>query len=278
MSIEALEARWDGFLSKARERFEAVMNESLEGCAALLQQTGGDTITVSNAWTGMRLRAIGLAGKIEETWSQQVQDQFIAANTPTSRLDANHAKGEALRDWMDIEIERVEIKIFADGLRSMLDAARAEQAELRCSQCGAELPIGLTLRTVEVNCARCGSLITVEPGPRARMAEALGHYLWREATWDLWLRKQAAETAHKRSRGTQLPLLQAWELAELEYLSAWLRERAKLMLGAEKEFDKDLIGRMRQFYLDLEREAVWTKAGRPKQIDRFLTDRARAPA
>lgn len=271
MSIEALEARWDGFLSKARERFEAVMNESLEGCAALLRQTGGDTITASNAWTGMRLRAIGVAGKIEETWSQQVQDQFIAADTPTNRLDANEAKGAALRDWMDIEIERVEIKIFADGLRAMLDSARAEQAELRCSQCGAELPIGLTLRTVEVNCSRCGALVSVEPGPRARMAEALGHYLWREATWELWLKKSAAESASKRARGTHLHLLQAWELAELEYLSAWLRERAKLMLGAEKEFDKDLIGRMRQFYVDCEREAVWTKAGRPKQIDRFLT-------
>lgn len=271
MSIEALEARWDGFLSKARERFEAVMNESLEGCAALLQQTGGDTITASNAWTGMRLRAITLAGKIEETWSQQVQDQFIAADTPTGRLDANFAKAEALRDWMDIEIERVEIKIFADGLRSMLESARAEQAELRCSQCGAELPIGLSLRTVEVNCSRCGALISVEPGPRARMAEALGHYLWREATWELWLKKNAAESASKRARGTHLHLLQAWELAELEYLSAWLRERAKLMVGAEKEFDKDLIGRMRQFYVDCEREAVWTKAGRPKQIDRFLT-------
>ncbi|MFV8752274.1 hypothetical protein ACNOYE_17130 [Nannocystaceae bacterium ST9] len=276
MSIEALEARWDGFLSKARERFEAVMTESLEGCAALLQQTGGDTITTSNAWTGMRMRAITLAGKIEETWSQQVQDQFLAANAPAARLDANFAKGRALRDWMDVEIERVEIAIFANGLRSMLESARAEQAALRCSQCGAELPIGLTLRAVEVNCSRCGSLITVEPGPRARMAEALGHYLWREATWELWLAKQAAETACKRSRGTQLHLLQAWELAELQYLSAWLRERAKLMLGAEREFDKDLIGRMRQFYVDCEREAVWTKAGRPTQIERFLTGQSQA--
>lgn len=270
MTIDALEARWDGFLSKARERFEAVMNESLEGCAALLRHTAGDTLTINNAWTGMRLRAIGLAGKIEETWSQQVHDQFLAANVAPSRVDANHGKGEALRDWMDIEIERVEIAIFANALRSMLDMARAEQAELRCSQCGAELPIGLTLRGVDVGCSRCGSRIQVEPGPRARMAEALGHYLWREATWELWLSKHAAERACKRTRGVQLELLQAWERAELEYLSAWLRERAKLMAGAEREFDKDLIGRMRQFYVDCEREAVWTKAGRPKQIDRYL--------
>ncbi len=270
MTIEALETRWTGFLTKARERFEAVMAESLEGCAALLEQTGGDTITASNAWTGMRLRALTLAGKIEETWSQQVQDQFIAADVPESRRDANFAKARALRDWMEVELERVEIAIFANGLRSMLESARAEQAELRCSQCGGELGIGLTLRTAEVVCSRCRALITVEPGPRARMAEALGHYLWREATWDLWLAKQAAETACKRARGTHLDLLQAWELAELQYLSAWLRERAKLMLGADQEFDKDLIGRMRQFYADCEREPVWTKAGRPKQIDRFL--------
>ena len=270
MSIEALETRWDGFLSKARERFEAVMQESLEGCAELLRETGGDTIVVSNAWTGMRLRAIGLAGKIEETWSQQVQDQFLAASVPEARVDANFGKGEALRDWMEIEIERVEIAIFANALRSMLDAARVEQAELRCSQCGGELAIGLTLRGVDINCSRCGALVHVEPGPRARMAEALGHYLWREATWELWLEKHAAERACKRTRGTQLPLLQAWELAELRYLSAWLRERAKLMLGAERDFEKDLVGRMRHFYDSCEREAVWTRADRPQQIAAFL--------
>lgn len=274
MSIEVAEARWNGFLGKVRERFEAVMQESLAGCAALLQQTGGDTQTAGNAWTGMRLRALQIASKIEETWSQQVQDLLIASGAPSARIDANFAKGEALRDWMEIEIERVEITIFADAIRTLLDMARVEQAALRCSQCGGELDFALTLRSVELPCSRCASLITIEPGPRARMAEALAHYLWREATWDAWLAKQAAERACRRTRGVQLERLRAWERAELEYWTAWLRERAKLMAGAERDFDKDLIGRMRQFYVDCEREAVWTKAGRPKQIDAFLTAQA----
>lgn len=273
MSIEATEARWQGFLTKVRERFEEIMQESRVGCAELLRHTAGDPQTVGNAWTGMRLRALALGSKISDTWSQQVHDALLDAGAAAARVDANYERGEQLRDWMEIEAERTEIAIFADAIRTLLELARDEQAELRCSQCGGELALGLTLRAVELPCSRCGALIDVEPGPRARMAEALAHYVWREATWQQWLARRAAEQACKRTRGVQLERLQAWERAELEYWSAWLIERAKLMKGAEREFEKDLVGRMRQFYVDCEREAVWTKAGRPKQIDAFLAAR-----
>ncbi len=279
MSIDALDARWDGFLAKLRERFEEVMAESQAGCAALLHQTGGDTMPVSNAWTAMRMRALGLQSKVEETWSAQVQDQFIAAGASSAQLDRALARGEALRDWMEVEVERVEIEIFASASRSLVQLAEAEQAQLRCSQCGAVLlgpgtSIRVTLRAIDLACSHCRSLNTIEPGPRARMAEAMAHYFWREATWDAWLAKHEAERAHRKARGTTLALLQAWERAELGYWRAWLGERAKLMPGVEKDFDKDLIGRMRQFYDSLEREPAWTKAGRPRQIDSFLAARA----
>jgi DNA-directed RNA polymerase subunit RPC12/RpoP len=270
MSIDATEARWQGFLTKIRERFDEIMQESRVGCAELLRQTGGDPQTVGNAWTGMRMRALALASKISDTWSAQVHDALLDAGASAQRVDANYERGEALRDWMEIEAERTEIAIYSEAIRALLDMAREEQAALRCSQCGAELSLPLTLRGVELPCARCGSLIDVEPGPRARMAEALAHYLWREATWQQWLNRRAAEQACKATRGVELARLQAWERAELDYWSAWLHERAKLMAGAEREFEKDLVGRMRQFYVDCEREAVWTKAGRPTQIDAFL--------
>ncbi len=138
MSADAVDARWDGFLSKIRERFDELMRESIAGCAALLVQTGGDTTPLSNAWTGMRMRALDLRGKISDTWSEQVQDKFHELEA-YDRADAAWARAEQLDDEMEIELERVETKIFADALRSILQMAAAEQAELRCSQCGSEL-------------------------------------------------------------------------------------------------------------------------------------------
>jgi hypothetical protein len=264
----ALDARWDGFLSKIRARFEEIMRESEEGCAALLQHTGGDTVPVSNAWQGMRMRALGLQSKVSDTWSESVQDQYHAISAYQA-ADAAWARAEAQRDWMEVELERIETKIFADGLRSLLTDAAREQAALRCSQCAGELALpGFLLGTIDINCRHCGALNTVEPGPRARMGAALGHYLWQEACWPLWLARRAAEQAVKDARTPSLAQLQAWELAEIQYVTAWLQERAKSMPNTAKDFDVELVGRTHQLYMSLEREPAWTAAGSPRRVRR----------
>ncbi|PRQ01028.1 hypothetical protein ENSA5_27100 [Enhygromyxa salina] len=261
---DALDARWDGFLAKIRERFDLLMSESLAGCAALLAQTGGDTVPVSNAWQGMRMRGLGLQAKISDAWNDQVQDKYHDAEA-YDQADAAWARAEHMIDEIEIELERVETKIFADALRSLLTMAATEQAALRCSQCGAELESAVYLQTVELNCRHCGALVTIEPGPRARMAVAMAHHLWREACWPLWLERHRADKAARDARTPTLELLQAWEEAEINYWSAWLRERAKLLPNTTAELDKELRGRLHQFYEGLEREAVWTRAGSPRR-------------
>ncbi|HLT36825.1 MAG TPA: hypothetical protein VK034_11075 [Enhygromyxa sp.] len=265
MSADALDARWDGFLAKIRERFDELMRESEAGCAELLKHTGGDTVPLSNAWQGMRMRALGLQSKIGDTWSESVQDKFHEIEA-YDRADAAWARAEAVSDQIEIDLERIETKIFADALRSMLSMAAQEQAALRCSQCGAELPVGVVLAVTEVNCRHCGALNTIEPGPRARMAVALSHYLWQEACWPKWLARWQAENAAKRARNVTLAQLQAWEAAEIDYWTAWLHERAKLMPNTARDFDKELRGRLHQFYGSLEREPAWFKAGAPRRV------------
>jgi hypothetical protein len=265
MSADAIDARWDGFLSKIRERFDELMRESEAGCAALLVQTGGDTTPLSNAWTGMRMRALDLRAKISTTWSEQVQDKFHEIEA-YGRADAAWARAQKLDDEFEIELERIETKIFADALRSLLQMAAAEQAELRCSQCGAELPTNVVFEAIDVNCRHCSALNTIEPGMKARMGVAMGHYLWAEKCWPQWLARHRAEQAVKRAREVSLAQLQAWEQAEIEYWSAWLRERATLMPNTARDFDKELRGRLYQFYGSLDREAVWRKAGSPRRL------------
>jgi hypothetical protein len=265
MSADALDTRWNGFLAKIRERFDELMRESEAGCAALLVQTGGDLTPMSNAWTGMRMRALGLQTKVNDTWSEQVQDQYHDIDA-YKRADAAWARTEKFLDELEIELEWIENKIFTNAIRSMLSLAEAEQAGLRCSQCGAELPTTVMLSVVDVGCQHCGALNTIEPGPRARMVTALSHYLWDQACWPQWLARRRAEQVVKDARNPTLAQFQAWEAAEINYWTAWLSERAKLMPETTASLDKELRQRLHQFYMSLEREAVWTRAGSPRRI------------
>jgi len=265
MSADALDTRWDGFLAKIKERFEELMRESEVGCAQLFQHTNGDSVPVSNAWMGMRNRAIELESKVSDTWSDSVQDKYHEIEA-YGRADAAWARAEALRDWMEIERERVEIKIFADAMRTLLASAKDEHINLRCSQCGSPIVSGIVLATTDVNCKHCGALNTIEPGPRARMGVALSHYLWNEACWPLWLRRRQAEQAVKAARTPTLAQFQAWEASEIDYWTAWLTECAKLMPNVGRDFDKELRGRMHFFYAMLDREPAWFKNGSPRRI------------
>jgi hypothetical protein len=276
----ALDVRWDGFLAKIQDRFDELMRESEAGCAALLVQTGGDTIPLSNAWQGMRMRALALRSKVSDSWHDQVQDKYHEAEASREgrawageanekaydRADAAWARAEALLDDLEVRLEQIEIKIFADAIRNLLRMAAAEQAQLRCSQCGAELEHAVSLQSVEVGCRHCSALVTVEPGPRARMAEAMSHYLWNEACWPQWLARHRAEHAVREARTATLAQLQAWELAEIEYWTAWLGERAKLLPNTTAQLDKELRGRLHQFYQSLDREIAWKQAGSPRRI------------
>jgi hypothetical protein len=264
MSADALDIRWDGFLAKSRERFDELMHESKVGCAALLEQTGGDPTPLSNAWTGMRTRALGLQSKISDTWSEQVQDKYHDIEA-YDRADQAWARAEALSDAIEIELQKTEIQIFADALRSLLRMAADELAALRCSQCGATLETRVVLQATDVSCHHCGALNTIEPGPRARMGVAMSHYLWAEACWELWLAKHHAERAVRDARNVSLAQLQAWEGAEIDYWTAWLNEQAKLMPHTA-DIAKELRGRMHLFYVHFEREKAWIQAGSPRRI------------
>jgi DNA-directed RNA polymerase subunit RPC12/RpoP len=261
----ALDVRWDGFLAKIQERFDELMRESEAGCAALLVQTGGDTIPLSNAWQGMRMRALALREKVSDSWHGQVQDKYHDAEAYDA-ADAAWARAEALLDDLEVRLEQIETKIFADAIRNLLSMAAAEQAHLRCSQCGAELEHAVSLQTLDVSCRHCGALVTIEPGPRARMAEAMSHYLWNEACWPQWLARRRAEHVVREARTATLAQLQAWEQAEIEYLTAYLGQRAKLLPNTANQLDKELRGRLHQFYQSLDREVAWKQAGSPRRI------------
>jgi hypothetical protein len=262
MTIETVDRYWTEFLIKARERFDEILDESVADCLALLDGCADNPRPVIRAWTAMRIRAQGLRRKVGEVWAQQVRAPYQLAGA-TERALLAQRRGEALADWMEIELHRAETSLYAELVRRLLAMLEKEQAQVRCHVCGSWLNTRVVLQTREVPCRRCNTTQEVRPGPPAILALDLGPYLWREACWELWVTKRQAEQFVRRAEEVTLAQLKAWEQAEIDYLSAWLHERNKLLPGPH---DLELQRRLEQFYAGLEQQTVWTRAGCPRSV------------
>jgi hypothetical protein len=265
--VSAVTARWDGFLNNIRERFLEIMQEAKEGCPALLEESNLDPIPMGNAWGAIEMRAKQLETKIEETWSSQVERAFEQDGAPPQFIAHERAKGDALRDFIEVERERTRIAIYSDAGRAIFRHAATEIARsFACVRCGAPLEVPFTFRALNVHCQHCRTVNGYEPGTRLRLAEICIHPLCEEAAWQQWLVMHQAENAWRQARPVTIHHLKGWERAQIAYYHAYLSTRVRLLPDTAQAFDADLRGRMRQFYESMERERPWTLAGRPRDL------------
>jgi len=264
---DALVQRWDGFLKNITDRFQQIMQESRDGCAQLLAESNYDPIPMGNAWGAMERRAKELGTKVDETWREQVEPKFEEAGAPRALIAEQDKKGEQLRDWMELEIERTRIQIYCQCAR---DVAAMEQKETQhpCKQCGAPLSVPITFRVVNLTCAHCRTVNEYEPGTRTRYVEASClHSLCQEAAWAEYVAMQQADHAYKRARPHTIQHIKTWEAAQIAYHHKYLTARLQYLPDQAASFEKDLKGRMEHFYVyGVQNDAEWIKAGRPRAI------------
>jgi phage FluMu protein Com len=264
---EALIARWDGFLKNIKERFDQIMQESRDGCAQLFAESNYDPIPMGNAWSAMERRAKELSTKIDETWRQQVEPKFEEANVARPIIAQQSQKGDAMRDWMELEIEKTRIGIYCKCARDVAEVeARERQGGVPCKQCGAPLAVPHTFRVINVPCAHCRTINEYEPGTRTRYTEASClHSLCQESAWSEYVAMHEAERAYKRARPSTLQHIQTWEAAQIAYHRKYLTTRLQYLPDQAPSFAKDLAGRMEHFYVyGVQNEAAWIQAGRPR--------------
>jgi transcription elongation factor Elf1 len=255
--------RWDAFLGKIKGRFEELIAQAREGCPVLLEAASLDTVPMSNAWTGIVQQIHSLRQKIDDTWSDKVEEPMEDAGLGDDVIDAQRDKGEKLDDWMEREVEREELSIFASAAdRIHAEAQKILAQAFKCTQCKAALPVPEKFfRSAHVTCEYCNTVNTFEPGSLVRGVEHFcSHYMARRATWREWVAMADAEQQVRSARDETIEMLRIQEEATRAYWRAYLTKRAEIVPAYAESLEKDFEGKMGAFYRDMERNEVWLSA------------------
>jgi hypothetical protein len=224
--------RWDGFLAKLRERVDETLAQAEEGCAMLLDVNGLDPQPMTVAWMAIENQLRELSAKVDETWEGKV-------GPAVGEDDAQKEKGESLQRSIEQKKEALEVRIFADAARKIYEQARVNLAkDQKCAQCGAALKLEQAFfRSKHVSCPFCSNVNTFVPGATISAVEYFCcHHLAREKTLGLYGKWIAAQRTADEERALR------------EYTTAYLRARIEIVPEYEKDFEKDLKGKMAFFY------------------------------
>jgi len=250
--VDAAEAiaRWDAFLSKLGQRSKETLAEAEAGCAQLLDLNNLDPMPMSNAWTAIENQLRELDAKVEQTWAEKVEPALEAAGWPAVRQDQERSKGSALKAAIETGKAQLELRLFVGAARKILEQAKQTLArDFACRQCGAPLKVSdRCFRSRHVSCPFCSTVNTFVPGAQVAAVEHFCcHHLAREKTQGLWAAWLTSEAAMK-SRDEDPAARAAAERALREYTEAYLRARIEFVPEYEKDFERDLKGKMAFFY------------------------------
>lgn len=230
---DAVIARWDGFLDKTRTRARDLLAEASGACKRTIDGGESDANVVFAGWEAVAHRTTDLANKVIETWNAQVVGAMEGASVTGDRLETERAKAGALRDWIELEIERTRLAIRCDLARETLEREAAEaSADHPCTRCGAPLDVPLVFITTNVTCRHCRAIVEYVPGTRTRMVA--GHCIWDLPEMTAWpeyaVMKEAERAGDKR----------ALEAARLVHTRKLLTTRAELLPDQAATFESDL--------------------------------------
>ena len=178
MSVTDTQIRWDAFLEKIKTTFDGLMEKANVAMLPLFEQTDLGTTPFSNAWQGINVQAMGLIQKIEDTWTDQVEDAFLDAGLEfdSEEFIKERNKGYLLAHELKKALKSNEINLFAKAADQLFVVAKEILAkDFCCTQCKAKLTIKDNFfRSYYVNCDYCQTVNTFEPGTKVRNLEHFG--------------------------------------------------------------------------------------------------------
>lgn len=263
-------ARWDGFLAQISSRHEQVRKEAVAAGRAFIASVaaGGDVQGLSHQLGAVKHRLHDLESKIMDTWHAQVDDAILEEGHAVETRDAACLKGIALGHQLEDARDEMENALLAELARARYQAATAALRPVSCVRCGAQYPPPQSFRLVEWQCA-CGAPLRYDPDELMRSAGALGtHPVSQEAALAEWRHMRAADRSVRAARSPcPLPLLVAYEAAQIAYWRRYLTARAWFEPELGRDVEMEVRRRMEQWYqYSADQEQAWVQAGRPRAI------------
>jgi hypothetical protein len=261
--------RWHVFLEQIAGRHRAISEEAQVAAATVLEAAGFDPTPIATAWTAVENRLVELERRIVVTWHEKVDRAFEEEGADAARRIAAFDRGDDLRFVLENAREELQHRVYAAAARRMHAHALAMRAQRVCVRCGAEWPIPVTYRAIDVRCAHCGTLAAFEPGALLRQFATFGaHALASEAARDAWRAMRVSERAvHKMRPPHSLPLLKAHERAQIAYWRTYLDARSRVEPALRTDLGHEVRSRMEAWYRDrAEFEPEWVRAGRPRDV------------
>ena len=263
---QALVQRWDGFLSKIKERLDEIIAEATAGCAQIAAQHPLDSLPLNNALTGLDHRIRQLRERIEETWDGQVEEKFSDAGDGDF-LDVGLDKKEDFETAFDHHWQNAKAKILCDYAASLYPLAQqASQQQPKCDQCGAPLQPAVIYKSETIACPACSAQNLYEP-PLAIVAYrgTAAHYLADAAMLPKrqaidWFRIEVDRWRRARSWAPEpLESLEKWRAMELDAWSTYANEKARVL--GEPVDQAYIDSRMAHFdKYELHMNQVWVNA------------------
>jgi phage FluMu protein Com len=257
---DAIEAKWDGFLSKVGLRVQEVIDEANQGLDELIAQHAKDHGPMGAAFSALQARFRGLGTKVDEAWEKidgeldEVRDQDDLGSDDYSYLsdtfDRMCDKRRKMSDDLDLHHYTIEMKKNADWARRLREIAMQElQQPVPCSQCGQPLAAQHFQHATQIQCPACNSLNDIMPGSAAAMFyQGLGaHSLAAEASWQAWLAEREAKDKLDRFRHATEYDRWVYHQAARAYWTKYYEEGLKVYPGFTKDVAAAVEAKMKHY-------------------------------
>lgn len=261
--------RWNAFLEQIETRHAELAREASAAATEALRDCGFDTSPVAVALAAVQSRLLDLESRIADTWNAKVEDALEAEGVSTDERTRARLQGQALRRRLERQRDRLEPHLFAQTAHEIHRRALAGRKDVTCANCGAPLSPPLSYRAIEVRCGTCSAVGLFEPSPLMRQAEAMGSHAiaWVAAEAEWVAMCEAADRVHDARSPCPLPLLQAYELAQIAYWTKYFQTKAQMVPEIAADVEENVRSRLQSWYMyNADHEAEWVRSGKPRRL------------
>jgi len=262
--------RLEGFVAKIKQRHGELMQEAEAGCRQVMVDNPTDPIPLGNAVSAIDRRFDQLRRKMDDTWSDQIMDMFVDAETGSGGFvdrgidyvrDAEHD--------MECAWARLKIKLQADYYRNLWPIAVEEMKKpVSCTNCGMELQPPVRHQSVNVTCPGCNAANQVFPHKAVySYYGGAPHAFGEEAAIEQRVMIEKWRIQVDRDRRAQdwpdesIQSLDKWLEMEREYWNLYGQMKARLSSETPEQQQAFIDSRVKQFVeIHLANNQQWRRA------------------